>query len=211
MSTTQDSQRLEETLRKIDDYNSADPNTVQENGEEQPWELVHARAMTRWIEKLEPDPSEALRIAARSQHIGRWKIPRDEYPRNKKGYHQWRNALKQFHADVTAEIMEASGYDEETIERVRKMNRKEGLQSADRDPEVQCIEDALSLAFMEYRLEPFATREGYSADKVVDILRKTMKKMSPAGLEQAQTLNFSPEVAELVHNALEQFQAESRT
>lgn len=210
MSTSEHTQRLEQTLHKIDEYNSADPNRVLENGESRPWELVHARAMTRWIEALEPNPSEALRIAARSQHIGRWKIPRDDYPRNRKGYHQWRNALKQFHADVTADIMASAGYDEATIERVRKMNRKEGLQGTDPDPEVQCIEDALSLTFMEYRLEQFATREGYPEDKVVNILRKTMKKMSPAGLARAQTLEFSPPVAELVQTALEQFQAENQ-
>lgn len=209
MSTPENTQRLEQTLEKIDEYNSDDPHTVLENGEQQPWEVVHARAMTRWIEQLEPYPSEALRIAARSQHIGRWKIPRDEYPRDKKGYHQWRTALKQFHADVTADIMASTGYDEATIDRVRKMNRKDGLQDADPDPGVQCIEDAISLTFMEYRLEAFATREGYAEDKVIEILRKTMKKMSPAGLEQAQTLTFSPEVSALVQKALELFQAES--
>lgn len=210
MSTPAEYSRLQQTLDKIDEYNSADPHTVLEDGAQQPWEVVHARAMTRWIERLDPNPSEALRIAARSQHIGRWKIPRDDYPRDKKGYHRWRTALKQFHADVTAEIMASTGYDEATIDRVRKMNRKDGLQSPDPDPDVQCIEDAISLTFMEYRLENFATREGYAEDKVIDILRKTMKKMSPAGLAQAQTLRFSPEVSTLVQKALELFQAESR-
>jgi hypothetical protein len=199
-----ESSRLERTIQKIDEYNRQDPNTVTVDGEERPWELVHSEAMTRWIEELDPNPSEELRIAARSQHICRWKIPRDDYPKNKEGYYRWRNELKEYHAELTGEIMEEMGYDEETIEDVKRLNRKEGVYRSDAEHDVQCIEDALSLTFMEYRLESFYTEEDYSDEKIVDILKKTMNKMSDAGIEKAKTLSFSSEVAVLVERAVEE-------
>jgi hypothetical protein len=199
-----ESSRLERTIQKIDEYNRQDPNTVTVDGEERPWELVHSEAMTRWIEELDPNPSEELRIAARSQHICRWKIPRDDYPKNKEGYYRWRNELKEYHAELTGEIMEEVGYDEETIEDVKRLNRKEGVYRSDAEHDVQCIEDALSLTFMEYRLESFYTEEDYSDEKIVDILKKTMNKMSDAGIEKAKTLSFSSEVAVLVERAVEE-------
>jgi hypothetical protein len=196
--------RLERTIAKIDALNRRDPNTVTVDGEERPWELVHSEAMTRWIETLDPNPSEALRIAARSQHICRWKIPRDDYPDTKEGYYRWRNDLKEYHAELTGDIMAEMGYDDETIEQVQRLNRKEGVYRSDAEAEVQCIEDALSLTFMEYRLERFARKDKYSDEKVVDILTKTLNKMSEQGIETAKTLSFAPDVAPLVERAIEE-------
>jgi hypothetical protein len=198
------SSRLERTIGKIDALNRRDPNTVTVDGEERPWELVHSEAMTRWIETLDPNPSEALRIAARSQHICRWKIPRDDYPDTKEGYYRWRNDLKEYHAELTGDIMAEMGYDDETIEQVQRLNRKEGVYRSDAEAEVQCIEDALSLTFMEYRLERFARKDKYSDEKVVDILTKTLNKMSEQGIETAKTLSFAPDVAPLVERAIEE-------
>lgn len=206
--STAEKDRLERTIEKIDEYNRQDPNTVMEDGEERPWELVHSEAMTRWIEKLDPNPSDELRIAARSQHICRWKIPRDEYPKNKKGYYRWRNRLKEYHAELTGEIMEEMGYDEDTIEQVQKINLKEGAYRSDAERDVQNIEDALSLTFMEYRLESFYKNEEYSDEKVVDILKKTMKKMSEQGIAKAKTLSFAPEIEDIVGRAIEKLEAE---
>jgi hypothetical protein len=196
--------RLERTIDKIDALNRRDPNTVTVDGEERPWELVHSEAMTRWIETLDPNPSEALRIAARSQHICRWKIPRDDYPDTKEGYYRWRNDLKEYHAELTGDIMAEMGYDDETIEQVQRLNRKEGVYRSDAEAEVQCIEDALSLTFMEYRLERFARKDKYSDEKVVDILTKTLNKMSEQGIETATTLSFAPDVAPLVERAIDE-------
>ena len=59
-------------LRRFDEENARDPN--QENG--RPRELLYAERLTDWVLKLAPDASEALRLAARCQHICRWQSPR---------------------------------------------------------------------------------------------------------------------------------------
>src|SRR3712207_3141468 len=95
--------RLESVLKAIDDFNRGDP---------QGRELPYAEALTRWVLALDPQASEALRIAARGQHIGRWTIPRSSYPMDRGGYLRWREALKRFHAGKVEELMRAAGYDD---------------------------------------------------------------------------------------------------
>ena len=204
MLDKQHQDRLRRTIEAIDACNRQDPHTVCEHGIDRPWELVHAETMTRWVTTLDPAPSDELLIAARAQHICRWEIPRETYPETRQGYHHWRNDLKQYHAKLTGEIMTEMGYDTEAIEKVQRLNRKEGLGRADSDPDVQTIEDALSLTFLEYRLEKFARRGEHPDDKLVRILHKTMKKMSGPAIEHAQTLRFEPKVEALFQQAIDQ-------
>jgi hypothetical protein len=68
------------------------------------------------------------------------------------------------------------------------------------DHAVQVHEDALCLVFLETQLDELARRMG--DDKTVDILQKTAKKMSPAGLEAARGLQFSPPASALLERAL---------
>lgn len=196
--------RLRGTIDAIDARNREDPHTVTEHGVERPWEMVHAEAMTRWVEKLDPNASEELLIAARAQHICRWEIPRETYPKTRQGYHRWRNDLKEYHARLTGDIMAVMGYEFDAIQKVQRLNRKEGLLRADKDLDVQTIEDALSLTFLEYRLESFARRDEHSDEKLVRILHKTMRKMSARAIEHAQSLSLEPRVQGLVHQAIDQ-------
>ena len=75
-----DSARFEAALRRSDEENSRDPNTVIVNGVSRPRELVYAQWLTEWVLKLAPQASEELRLAARCQHICRWEVPRESYP-----------------------------------------------------------------------------------------------------------------------------------
>ena len=45
-----------------------------------------------------PDGPEAVRLAARCQHIRRWTIPRADYPAGREGYRRWRTDLARFRA-----------------------------------------------------------------------------------------------------------------
>jgi hypothetical protein len=189
--------RLAAALAAIDAANADDPNRIVIDGAERPKEQAHAEMMTEWVRRLDPDCSEEQILAARAHHLRRWSVARSSYPEGRSGYLRWRTALKQQHADEVAAILRDVGYDEEAIERVQRIVRKQGL---GRDPAVQVHEDALCLVFLETQFDELIERLG--DDKTIDVLRKTAKKMSPAGLEAAQGLNYSPAAAALLGRAL---------
>src|SRR4051794_10343480 len=108
--------RFELAVAAFDRENAADPNRVADGGGETARELLFASRLSRWVDRLSPHASEALRLAARCQHIRRWEIPRSTYPEGRVGYLEWRKALSRFHADRAAEILRRLGYDETTIE-----------------------------------------------------------------------------------------------
>jgi hypothetical protein len=175
--------RLERALAAIDDANRDDPNTLAVRGETRPKELAHAELASEWVQRLRPDASEALRLAARGHHVRRWEIPRGEYPMDRAGYHRWRKALHAHHVHALTGILERCGYDAETIARAGALVRKQGL---GRDPEVQALEDALCLVFVETQLALLAGR--METDKLIDVTRKTLRKMSPEAIEHATRL-----------------------
>lgn len=190
--------RLTAALAAIDAANADDPHTIVVDGLERPKELAHAVMMTRWVRRLSPDSSDAQLIAARAHHLRRWTIPRDDYPRDRAGYLRWRSALRRQHADDVAAIMRRAGYDDEDIARVRAIVRKQGL---GRDPEVQVHEDALCLVFLETQFDALAAQLA-DDDKMIDILRKTARKMSPEGLAATGELPLSAEGADLLVRAM---------
>ena len=189
--------RFEDALRLIDAANSEDPNTESFEGEDYPKELLYSMRMTKWLETIEPQASEALRLAVRSQHIRRWEIPRSEYPLDRKGYHQWRTRLYDYHGEKAAGILEQVGYDEETIARVRKLLKKQGLKS---NPETQTLEDVACLVFLESYFWDFSRL--HDEEKIVGILRKTWVKMSPRGQEAARELSLNAGAEALLNKAL---------
>jgi hypothetical protein len=190
--------RLAAAFERFDAANQADPNQELFEGKQHPRELVYAWRLSRWLNRLVPTAPEPLRLAARCQHLCRWMIPRDTYPQTRAGYRQWRTALARFHADKAAEILRTVGYDEATIVRVQALVRKENLKS---DPDVQLLEDAICIVFLENYLEEFA-RE-HEEEKVVSILRKTWGKMSPLGQQTALGLDLPEGVQRLVEKALQ--------
>lgn len=189
--------RFERAMGAFERENAADPSCVVADGVARPKEVVDAERLAAWVDRLDPGAPEALRLAARCQHLRRWEIPRATYPEGRLGYLEWRKALSRFHADSAAEILRGVGYDEATIERVRTINQKRALKV---DPDVQTMEDALCLAFLEHELDDFARK--HSAEKLIDILQKTWRKMSERGHGLARGIAFSPGVAPLVARAL---------
>jgi hypothetical protein len=182
------SDRLARALAAIDAANADDPNTLRVRGSIRPKELAHAELATEWIEKLVPEPSDALRLAARAHHVQRWIIPRADYPLGKSNYYRWRKALQAHHAGVVSGILEGCGYDKATTERVQSLVRKQGLGRG--DDEMQSLEDALCLVFLETQLLETAAKLDDEI-KAIDVLRKTARKMSPPALELAKQLPLS--------------------
>ena len=186
-----DNSRLQSAFARFDAANAEDPNHTLVDGRDVPDELLYAQRMTAWLGRLEPDAPETLRLAVRCQHICRWKIPRDSYPMTRQGYHQWRTRLGVFHAEMAAEILRDVGYDDATIARVQSLVRKEDL----KDPQTQTLEDVACLVFLEFEFADFAKR--HDEEKLLRILRKTWRKMSPRGHAAAMTLSLEPAAREI--------------
>jgi hypothetical protein len=178
------SDRFKDAIAHIDAANGNDPNKEIFEGKEYPKELLYSERMTAWLHKFEPNASEALQLAARAQHICRWKIPRSDYPMNRKGYNDWRTTLAKFHGDTTAEIMKQAGYDDEMCEKVKALLLKDRIKLD--DPDGQTLEDVICLVFLEFYFVPFAPH--YTEPKLISIVQKTWKKMSDRGHETALTL-----------------------
>jgi hypothetical protein len=195
-----DIDRFQRAIQSIDEANSGDPNSeVDDDGVAQPKELLYGIRMQAWVERLDPAAPEALRIAARGQHICRWEIPRSDYPMDRKGYLRWRTTLYAFHADKASELLRAGGYDEDTIERVQALLQKRNLRS---DADVQTLENAAALVFLVHHLDDFLQRDDIGEEKAIDIIRKTWKKMTEPGHEAAAALELSPESTALLKKAL---------
>ncbi|MEQ9366098.1 MAG: DUF4202 domain-containing protein [Leptospirales bacterium] len=197
--TIPNSARLQAAHEQFDAANAEDPNaTSLPSGGTEPKELIYGRRMTEELLRFAPDAPEAVHLAARCQHIRRWRIPRKDYPMDKAGYHKWRTTLYKFHADQAAEILQQVGYDAATIDRVRFLLQKKSLRS---DPDTRTLEDVICLTFLRHYFADFAA--GHPEEKVVDIVRKTWHKMSAAGHAAALKLDLAPESLRLVQLALQ--------
>ena len=177
---------FEKAITAFDDYNGKDPHSEKSGEKTFPKELLYAQRMSACLVDFEPDASEALRLAIRCQHIGRWEIPRDTFPKDRVGYLQWRNKLKVHHAEIAEKILRQTGYDNDTIERVKFLVQKKQLRH---DEETQTLEDVVCLVFLKYYFEEFA--EEHEEDKVISILQKTWVKMSEKGKAAALKLPMS--------------------
>lgn len=181
-------------IRRFDEENSRDPNL--ENG--QPRELLYAERLTGWVLKLCPDASEALRLAARCQHICRWESPRENYPMTRAGYLKWRADLKKFHAEKSGAILREVGYDEETIRRVQDLNLKKNFPA---DTECRTLEDALCLVFLEFQFAALAAKS--DDEKMINALRKSWEKMTETARAEALKLPFGESEKGLIIRALQ--------
>ncbi len=168
--------RFDEAVRRFEALHREDPRVALEGGVAIPYSLHYHRRLGHWLGVRAPNASEPLRLSAACQHLRRWTVARDTFPAGLAGYKRWRSHLARFHGDEAAAVLGPLGYDAATIARVRELLIKKGLKS---DPEVQALEDAVCLVFIENELAEFAKK--HAEAKVLDILRKTWAKMSPEG------------------------------
>ncbi len=189
-------ERFDKAIKRIDEANSEDPRTQRVDGSDAPRELLFARRVYAWVEKLVELPSELLLLAARAHTIRRWMIERNRYPMNTAGYHEWRNALAAYHAAETERILTAVGYPAEKIARVRSLILRENWSA---DGEGRALEDADCLAFLELKLPDY--RDQWDEEKAVRILKGTLRKMTPQAVTFAQELAFAPQERRLLKMA----------
>lgn len=189
--------KFQQASEWIDAENAQDPNVEIQESLSFPKELLYSNRMYAKLMDFQPNASEEVQIAAKAQHICRWKIARESFPMDRVGYLKWREELKKFHAKTTATILEKAGYNEEFIARVSFLIEKKLLK---KDEETQLLEDVICLVFLEYYLSPFV--EKHDTEKLKNIILKTWNKMSEKGHQAALQINYSPENLQLIKDAL---------
>lgn len=188
---------LERGIAAIDAANADDPVHLDVNGVSRPKEVVHAERMTHWVRTLDPGADDAQLLAARAHHLRRWVSPRDSYPQGRAGYLRWRTAQKKRQSAEVGDLLASVGYGADTATRVMMIVAKTGL---GHDAAAQTHEDALCLVFLELQLDELAERLG--ADHTIEVLRRSIKKMSPAGLAAAGSIALSDRGSALLAAAL---------
>ena len=181
--------RLSIAVARLEAAHAADPHGR---------ELDYARRLSAWVCRLDPAPSVALQLAARAQHVRRWMIPRESYPADRIGYLKWRADLKLFHAQQAGLILGEVGYDEATVAEVQDLICKRNFP---RDPASRVLEDALCLVFLETQFIETLAKTG--PDKMVQILQKTWKKMTPQAHAIALGLPLPAAARALMERALQ--------
>lgn len=162
-----DDARFRRAIAAIDAANAESPTGVEGD---------HAVRVTEWIRRLRPEAGEELLLAARAHHIRRWTVPRSTYPDGRAGYLRWRRDLHEVHAREVGTILEGAGYDDTVIGRVQDIMRKKALAT---DPDVQALEDALCLVFIQTQYDELAGR--LPTEKMEKVVTKTLAKMSDEG------------------------------
>jgi hypothetical protein len=191
--------QLETAFQLFDEYNRQDPRSFEWDGANYPQEFFFAVKLYDWVLKLDPNASEELLLASRSQHIGRWEIPRDSYPEGRDAYLKWRKDLALHHAAIAAGLMQQAGYDGEQIERVHQIILKKRIKV---DADVQTMENALCLVFLEFQYEEFRKQYENNHDKIINILHRSLLKMDAHGHQFALKLPYTTEGLNLIVKAI---------
>jgi len=169
-------QQLNTAIELIDAANSKDPNIETSDGKDWPKELLYSHRMSDMLERYAPDADDAAKLYIRAQHIQRWKSPRSDFPMDRKGYHQWRSALYNYHAETVAALLVKAGYNDDFIERVKLAVSKKSLKS---NTDTQLLEDVTALVFIEHYMLDFVNKHpDYDEEKWLVIVRRTWGKMS---------------------------------
>jgi hypothetical protein len=113
------------------------------------------------------------------------------------GYLRWRSNLKFFHARKAGEILREVGYAKEIITRVQELNLKKNFPA---DPDSRVLEDALCLVFLQHQFAELAART--AEDKVINALRKSWQKMTPAAQAEARKLSLGPREQSLLNQPI---------
>src|SRR5690606_24615594 len=190
-------EKFQQAIQQIDQLNAEDPNTESYNGIDYPKELLYAQRMSEALDQFEPQAKESLKIAARAQHIARWKIDRQSYPMDRAGYLKWRTDLKKMHAELTASILEKVGYNTEFIKEVGDLIQKRLLK---KNNDAQTLEDVVCLVFLNYYFVDFS--EKHTQEKLIGIIQKTWAKMSEKGQASALALDLGAPTRALIEKAL---------
>lgn len=186
-----------EAIIAIDTANAADPTSVVVRGSTHPLALVHGQLAAEWVARLHPEADETWLLAARAHHLRRWEVPRSDYAAGRAGYLKWKRDQRVRHAADVGSLLAEVQYEADEIERVQALVRRDHLAT---DAGSQAVEDAACLVFIETQLADVATKLDH--DHLIDVIRKTAKKMSPEALAAVSTIPLGESEQSLLAAAL---------
>ena len=180
------------TITSIDEANRQDPTDF----DGQPLALIQGQAASRWLDELCTTPSAELRLAVRAHHLRRWEIARSDYPSGRAGYLRWRRENKAHQATSLGDLMADDGWSDSSIAYAKLLLGRTQLRS---HAETQALEDAACLVFLETQFDAMAERT--PGDRLVGIVTKTLKKMSPSAVTLASAIGLSTTAQAVLANA----------
>ncbi|MFT5885006.1 MAG: hypothetical protein ACI9IP_001466 [Arcticibacterium sp.] len=187
---------LSPAFAAFDAYNTKDPNQEKIGDLLISKEVLYGLRMSERLHEYSPEASYAIKLAARCQHIGRWESARSDYQMDRKGYLKWRSDLAIHHANTAGGILEKLNYPEGLVSQVKFFLQKKQLKQ---NEETQLLEDVIFLVFLEHYIEAFAAK--HEDSKVIDIIKKTLKKVSPSAINASSSISVSERIGGLIKKA----------
>ncbi len=181
----------------IDEANGHDPTLIVVRGVKQPLALAHGRLAAAWVGQLSPEGGPLLGLAARAHHLRRWELPRSAFEPGKAGYLRWKRDQRNRHAMEAGDILRSLDFSGDDIVQVQRWIRRDDLRT---DAGSQAVEDAACLVFIETQLADVATK--LERDHLIDVIRKTAKKMSADGLAAVSQIPLGEVEQQLLAAAL---------
>lgn len=182
----------------LNEIHQGDPNHTNIDGLRKSSEFLYTNRMLQMLAEFEPGADYTLQIAAQCQHLERWKVARDLFPMDRKGYHQWRKAVMDFQISRTTEVLVNSGVENSDIIEVTEILSKQGNKS---HTKAQIIQDVACIVFVNWYLEGFAAK--HELGKVKDIVIKTTRKMSEKGMQSLHKSSLPKPVQEILSQLTE--------
>jgi hypothetical protein len=186
-------QQYKTAIELIDKVHNQDPTSDTIDGVKIKAELLYSNRMLSVLEKVAPDASLELKLAAKCQHISRWSIPRATFSMDKKGYYQWRAAIMEHQLSVTTSVLKQAEINDQRIEIIVDALKNKADKT---NLNASIIEDTACLTFIKWYLVPFAGQ--FDAVKAKIILQKTAGKMSERGLGLLPEMELSEEVHQVL-------------
>lgn len=180
---------LDTVLAAIDAANREDPTATARG----PLALAQGELASGWLDRLVPNASPELVVAARAHHLRRWELQRSTYPDGRAGYLKWRKDNKAHQADSAAAILTEHGWPTDAIDRVRELLGRTKLRT---DTETQTLEDVACLVFIETQFDKMVDET--DRDHMVTIVAKTLKKMSQPAIELAGGIPVSDDGRDVI-------------
>ncbi|KAK6496364.1 hypothetical protein TWF481_002389 [Arthrobotrys musiformis] len=167
----------------IDDAHREDPSGQ---------EIIYADNVEEYLRILltPEEPTNVQVIAARCQHLRRFLHPRSTYPEGKAGYLRWRRDLYTLQADYSTTLLSPLSLPESELSEIAAaVAKKDLLIKSKVHSTTVLLEDAAVLVFLRNEVEGFKKQhEEYDEDKWVGIVKKTWRKLSDRGKEEAAKL-----------------------